>query len=188
VVGIRWVVSHWSTPEAAGFEKWFDHTAFTSVTKPAIFIVAHPVYYGPLILALLLRWNDVVALVHRHGPGLVSVFVLSLLFWMDCESRHSLHFFALMLPFGIKVLDERHLDRRTLGVLAVLTVLATKLWLTLPPTVGRNSWDFPNQTLFMSQGPWMANFMYFVQGVIVVLIAFWLHRRLSSAERASASP
>lgn len=192
VFAIRTVLTRWSVPESAGFDRWFNDTGVLSTTKPAIFAVAHAVYFGPFVIVLALRWRAVCALLHQRGAGLVASAVLALVFGIDSEARHAYSFIALLFPFAIKALDDVDLDDKTLGILAVLCVVYSKLWIKLPPTVGSPSWDFPNQTVFLSQGPWMNNMMYLVQGLVVAATAVWLHRAIRRREaermRRPASP
>lgn len=187
VFAIRTALTRWSVPESAGFERWFNDTGVLSTTKPGIFAVAHAVYFGPFVVVLALRWRAVCALLHRHGAGLVASAVLALVFGVDSEARHAYTFVALLFPFAVKALDDVDLDGKTLSVLAVLCVLYSKLWITLPPTVGSPSWDFPNQTVFLSQGPWMNNMMYFVQGAVVAATTYWLYRAIRRRETELAA-
>lgn len=188
MLAVRTALVRWSVPESAGFDRWFNDTGVLSTTKPGIFAVAHAVYFGPFVVVLALRWRTVCALLHRHGAGLVASAVLALVFGIDSEARHAYAFVALLVPFAIKALDDVDLDDKTLGILAVLCVVYSKLWIELPPTIGTPSWDFPNQVVFLSQGPWMNNMMYFVQGLTVAGTTIWLKRaiRLREAELAGS--
>lgn len=177
-----------SVPEIAGAETWFKFTVISTTWKPGIFLLAYVVYFGPMILVLLLRWRDVTSLLARHGAGLVAATVLGTVFGIDCEERHGYTFLALVMPFALKVLDDAIVDVRALTKLAVLSAVFSKLWITLPPYPTGTTWDYPAQTVFLSQGPWMSNMMYLLQGVVVVLIAIWMHRVLQQPDRALAAP
>ncbi len=182
LVAIKYAQARWSAPELMGFNLWFNTTVMLTTLKPGIFLLAYVVYFGPLILLALLRWRDVVALLQQRGAGLVAVGVLAALFGLDSEERHGYTFLAIILPFVVKVLDDLDLDRKTMIQLALVSTLFSKFWLTLPPDVPGAAGDFPAQTVFMSQGPWMSNMMYLVQLPIVVLVGLWLRTVIMRAE------
>lgn len=183
---LRWALARWSVPEQAGFGRWFNDTAVLSVTKPGIFGVAHAVYFGPLVIALAVRFRAVVDRVLEQGVGLGAAVVLAVLFGVDSEARHAYTFVALVLPFAVKALDEANLDERAIAILAVISVVASKLWLTLPVTVGYPAEELPNQLAFLSQGPWMSDRMYFLQGAVTIAIGVWLSRAIRQGEPAAA--
>lgn len=178
VIAVRVIIARASVPDVQGFGQWLEVTGIFTTTKPASFVVGHVVYYGPLLLVLGLRWREVCALVRRQGLGMVGVAMLAVLFGLDSEARHSFTFVALLMPFGIKVLDGIAFGRRTAIVLAVLTLIASKLWLRLPGWLEAPLWAMPNQLVFMSQGPWMANWAWALQGAIALAAGIWMHRVL----------
>jgi hypothetical protein len=186
VVIVRYATVKLSVPGKAGFSVWFSDTAILATMKPGIFTLAYVIYFGPLFLVLVLRWSRVVALMARHGIAIIAAMVIGVVFGADSEERHGYTFVALAFPFAVKLLDELDLDAAALRIFAVLTVVFSKIWITLPPDVRQPSWDFPNQTLFLSQGPWMSNLMYVVQGAVVVGVAVWLHRVMKARESKPA--
>lgn len=185
LLAVQWFQRKASVPEVAGAETWFKFTVISTTWKPGIFLLAYAVYFGPMILIVLLRWREVSALLARHGAGLVSATVLGTVFGVDCEERHGYTFLALVMPFAFKVLDDLELDLRTVTKLAIASAVFSKLWITLPPYPTGPSWDYPAQTVFLSQGPWMSNMMYLVQGTVVVLLGVWMHRALARPSHAA---
>lgn len=182
LVAVKYAQARWSVPEVRGFDGWIKSTALFSTLKPGIFLLGYVVYFGPVILVALLRWRAVVALLQQRGAALVAIGVLAALFGLDSEARHGYTFMALILPFVVKVLDDLDLDRKTMAQLALVTALFSKFWLTLPPDVPGAAGDFPAQTVFMSQGPWISNMMYLVQLPVVVLVGFWLRALMMRRE------
>ncbi len=176
----------WSVPEPAGFEMWLQDTSIMSTWKPGVFLLAYAVYFGPLIIVFLLRWRHVVEIMKSYGGGILSIAILGTLFGVDAEERHGYTFLAIVLPFALKALDDLDLPARVIRILAILCVVFSKVYITLPGDVFGNSWDFPAQAVFMSQGPWMANTMYLLQGAIVLLVAAWLYWEIKKREREKA--
>jgi hypothetical protein len=185
VVLVRYAQARWSVPQEMGFSVWIRDTAIMTTFKPGIFLLAHVIYFGPLVALAALRWRAVVTHMRSYGPGLLVVCGLAVLFGLDSEARHGYAFAAIVLPFTLKVLDDLELERKTLIGLALTSVAFSRLWLTLPPDLPGAAAEFPAQTVFMSQGPWMSNVMYLVQLPIVGLFVFWLHRQVVRRERAA---
>jgi hypothetical protein len=187
LISVKYAQARWSVPEARGFDTWMTSTALFSTFKPGVFLLGYVVYFGPIVLVTVLRWRDVVALLQRHGAGLVVIGMLGALFSLDSEARHGYTFVAIILPFVVKVVDDLNLPRKALIQLALLTAVFSKVWLTLPPDVPGPAGDFPAQTVFMSQGPWISNMMYLVQMPIVLLVGFWLRALMLRRDVALAA-
>jgi hypothetical protein len=186
VAAIRYAQARWSVPQEMGFSVWIRDTAIMTTFKPGIFLLAHAIYFGPLVVVAALRWHALVGHMRSCGPGLLVVCGLAVLFGLDSEARHGYAFAAVVLPFALKVLDDLELERKTLIALALTSVAFSRLWLTLPPDIPGAAAEFPAQTLFMSQGPWMSNVLYLVQLPVVGLFAWWLQRTLARRERERA--
>jgi hypothetical protein len=187
LVGVRYAQARWSVPQEMGFGVWISDVAIMATFKPGIFLLAHVIYFGPLVVLAALRWQALVAHMRACGPGLIVVCGLAVLFGLDSEARHGYAFAAVVLPFALKVLDDLDLARKALVVLALTSLAFSRLWLTLPPDIPGAAADFPAQTVFMSQGPWMSNVMYLVQLPIVGLFGWWLHHTLARRERERAA-
>jgi hypothetical protein len=179
LLAIRYVQARWSVPQSMGFGVWMRDTAIMTTFKPGIFVLAYVIYFGPLVALALLRWRDVIAAMRAHGPSLLVVSVLAVLFGLDAEARHGYAFVAVVLPFVLKVLDDLELEPKALWGFGLVSVASSKLWLTLPPDIPGPAAQFPAQAVFMSQGPWMSNVMYLVQLLLVGLFVFWLHRAVA---------
>ena len=78
----------------------------------------------------------------------------------------------MLLPFIVKATDRLGWGPRQYGLIAGISLLFSKVWLSTNqgPFVG-NQFDFPDQYLFMTHGPWISHGMYVVQGVIFLAAA-----------------
>lgn len=145
----------------------------TAVQQPGIFLVAHTVHYGPLVLLLLFLWRPISASIARTGTGLVLCFVLAVLLSAGSESRKLMNFYpAAVLFLAQAAAPIFHSRGRMLG-LAVLSVFFSKIWLPMDgpldlPGVGEIGW----RTLYRStQGPWIDDAWWAGQGILVLATA-----------------
>lgn len=163
-------------------------TAYTSIQKPAAFLVAHVMFLGPVLLVLVMRWRAVVDLVRRSGPGLVCVAGLGAIVFLNSESRHLWNLAAMFVPFAVKLLDDLSWTRRQFLWLGALTLASSNVWLTYEDPIWPEALQLPGQLFFMTNGPWMTFPTYAVQLAIVVVFGFWLARQLWPTNRPTPSP
>jgi hypothetical protein len=154
----------------------------SSVAKPGIFLVAHVVYFGPIVLATVFLWPQVCERIRRQGLATVIVGGAAVLLSVASESRQLLSFLPLLAAFVVQAIDDLPKRRwRDMTLLATGVVLS-KCWLPLnvgPPT--GSLLEFPDQLYFMNQGPWMSNLAFLIQGAIVLVFATvfgWMYRGL----------
>jgi hypothetical protein len=157
--------------------------AYTSIQKPAAFLVAHVAFLGPVLLLLVMRGRAVMALARRSGPGLVVVAGLGAVLFLNSESRHLWNVAAMFIPFAVKLLDELSWTPRQFVGLSILTLASSNVWLTYEDPIWPDALQLPGQLFFMTNGPWMDFGPYVVQGVIVAGFGLWLARQLSAAGR-----
>lgn len=150
---------------------------YTSTAKPAISIVAHVLWFGPIALVLYLRWRAVSEKLHAIGAGLTLAVLASLPMVLGSESRHAFMLAALLLPFAIQILDEARLGRGALVAFAVVSLLYSRIWLPFGGALG-DPREFPAQLVYMIQGPWMANATYLAQAIAVGATALFVARIL----------
>jgi hypothetical protein len=156
-------------------------TIMTSVARPAAFLVADAVFYGPIILLIVVLWRPTCRLLQRHGVGLTLAAVMGVLLGLCSEPRSLVNTLALFVPFTV-VAAEPLLRRATLTWFVILALISSKFWLTIntrPLTEDLSSYS----RLFYSYGPYIPTPVYFLQAAIVLLTAglFWFACRRPSA-------
>ena len=140
-----------------------------SIAKPGVFLLAHIIYFGPILLLAIFLWGAVCRLVHDHGIGLTLSLTFAAISAVDSESRHLLGYFPLLAPFVVKATDNLNWDLAACTVFAGCSLLLSKVWLTINPLPNdRLFLDFPWQRYFMSLGPWMSGRAYLAQTAAVV--------------------
>src|SRR6185295_14699796 len=135
--------------------------------RPLLFLVAHVVYYGPIVLLLVILWKPFCRAIHKQGLGLTLFILVNMPLTLTSESRGSisvLPFFVTFLVVASEKLQWRTSYYWTIGAIALVF---SKVWFTMNnPTVEGEILKFPAQNLFMNIGPWMANIPYVIQGSI----------------------
>jgi hypothetical protein len=148
------------------------------VIQPAIFYVAHVVFFGPIIVFVILLWRDIVAAARKIGLGLLLAIAVTMALSLNSESRHLTLAIVPVIFLAAKVLERFKVSKDECILFGVVSLLYSKVWMLMnignvPPD---NVLIMPWQRYFMSCGPWMSNSMYVVQGtfVLVTTVALWL--------------
>lgn len=173
LVAIRQVQSSWAGAHSnLGLRQLLPQTAYATAAKPGVFLVAHVAYFGPMFLLALFLWRPICRLLNQYGAGLVLAVCAGFVLSLNSQSRFVLNVWVMLVPFIVKATDELDWGPRQYSLIVVLSLLTSKVWLTTNhgPYVG-NQFEFPDQYLFMSHGPWISHTMYIVQGTIFVAAA-----------------
>lgn len=177
---------------AIGASSFFKVACLRSLAKPAIFLVAHAVYFGPLLFMMAFAWPQVCRVIRKHGLGVTLTMVFCLLMSITSESRHLLCFIPLLVAVTIQAIDTMPRSRWYDFLVVATAILASKIWFPInqAPFQGPLT-EFPYQYYFMNQGPWMSGYAYAVQGsaALVVLALFgFLYVSPNSRCAADATP
>lgn len=172
LLAIELVTIALSSGEPGPTRLFFVTILLESITKPLIFIVAHPIYYGPLLILTCFLWKPICRLMHQHGIGLVVVMIVGVVLSINPESRRHIALLPFFAAFTVKAAESLRWNASRSWLVAGLSLIFSKIWLPINtgPLEG-NPLDFPLQRYFMNHGPWMSNEMYLIQGGIVLLTA-----------------
>jgi hypothetical protein len=135
--------------------------AVSSVAQPLIGIVAHVVFFGPLIVVACISWRGVCRAARECGLGVVVVLVLAVILSPGSESRQLISLFPFVALLTVKAVEGIVSSKTHLAVFGVAAFLFSKVWMRI--NVGPMGGDyraFPAQLLFMNLGPFMSNSMY----------------------------
>jgi hypothetical protein len=191
VIGAATGLQAWLAPAPSPLPlaEFLRMTAYTSIQKPAAFLVAHVMFLGPVLLLMVMRGRAVIDLARRSGPGLVVVAGLGVILFLNSESRHLWNVAAMFVPFAVKLLDELSWTPRQFLALGALTLASSNVWLTYEDPIWPDALQLPGQLFFMTNGPWMTIATYAVQVAIIAAFGLWLARQLRAGKRrAVATP
>jgi hypothetical protein len=154
---------------------FLDMSLFLSVQRPAAFLVAHLVFFGPWIAFALVRWPSVCRAAARVGPGLLAVLGAAFLAGTNSESRR---LFAV-LPFVafavVPGLDSRWSPAR-LATFAGLTIFGSRVWSTAVQL------PLPDlEPIAACEGPWMPIGQYQLALSLLVVGAGWAWHLVNTA-------
>ncbi len=148
------------------------------IIQPGIFYVAHVVFFGPVIVLVVLLWEDIVAQAREYGLGLLLVMGFAMALSLNSESRHLTMVIVPVIFMTAKVFEHYKITKQECILFCIVSLLYSKVWMLMnigdvPPD---NVLVFPWQRYFMNCGPWISNTMYVVQGVIVVVttVVLWV--------------
>lgn len=147
-----------------------------AVLRPANFLLAHVVYFGPIVLLAIFYWRSVCRQVNLLGQGFLVAVTIGIVHSIDAESRHMVSVLPLLIPVVVKAIDHRGWSWPQYGCIGVLALFMSKFWLTINqgPFTG-NALVFPDQYYFMSHGHAMNDDMYFIQGAVILAAAVLIY-------------
>jgi hypothetical protein len=145
-------------------------TVFTSISRPAVFYLAHVIFYGPLFLVAPFVWRQVCKLIQAESTGLSLCAVLGVVLSLLSESRCLINLVPFFVPFIVKATERLTWRSSQYGFLTIIALLISKVWLRInsSPLTG-DVLKVPDQYYYMSHGPFMSNEMYLLQGGAVLL-------------------
>jgi hypothetical protein len=168
--------------------RFVTDTLFSSVTQPGIFCLAHILFFGPMLILVPFLWGPMCRSIQRRGAGLTLCFALALAIGAGSESRKLMNFFPFVALFLAERLDRSVRGAWHVGMLAILSLLVSKVWLPmgqdLPvPLLGTIPW----RSLYVSsRGPWIDHASYVLQGAFVSIVAVLVYRSFGPVLRRRA--
>ncbi|QHT69353.1 hypothetical protein GXP67_23285 [Rhodocytophaga rosea] len=153
------------------YKGFLANVVIEAITNPLVFLVAHFVYFGPVFLLALYFGKDFIRQVNTYGTGLHAFVLLYLLLGAGSESRQFINAWPVFVLILCVALEKYTFPRLFLIAIVIFSLLVSKFWYRInTETFGGDFLDFPYQQYFMSQGPWMSDTMYIVQGSIALAI------------------
>ena len=182
--GIRAIQHRFAAPGVNEYPiaKYFSVSVYTSIMYPLAHLVAHIMYFGPILFLTLFYWKRVAA-ESKKFLGLAMCLLFCLCNSLNAESRGIINFYPMLVLLTVLAIDQGHLSRKYLWTFFLCSAVLSKVWLTIGPmNLNGSNVLLDNQLLFMNNGPAMSGAMYVVQGTVVLLlgIAFYYHQRLSA--------
>jgi hypothetical protein len=136
----------------------------SSLLQPGIFIVAHTIYFGPIVLFCFLCWKSFTKMVYKFGLGLIFAISVGLMLSLLSESRGHMLLLPMLIPFFALIVDQKPWRGIHFVLLAGLSLLLSKAWLPF------NNMYNPIELYFSQIGPWMKPNPYIINLVTVVIL------------------
>lgn len=163
-------------PTVMDTKTYVKMVSLIAVMRPANFLLAHVVYFGPIVLLAMFFWKAACRQAHLLGHGFVVALMGGIIHSIDGESRHMVAVLPMLVPIVVKATEGRGWRQPQYLCLGILALLMSKCWLTINqgPFTG-NVYSYPDQYYFMSHGHSMNDQMYLLQGGVVVLSAMLIY-------------
>jgi|GEM_PF-1326986 len=165
------------------------------VVKPAAFLIAHALYFGPIVILAVMFFRQWIIGALKTSSGLYLSLLLTLVMALDTESRH-LVFSLPMLVFAVcRAIEDLHPRLEFVIIYAAAALLMSKVFLpiNLAPFEGRFM-EFPFQFYYMHHGPWMSWIGYFLQlglallGFAMIVLAARSARKAQGTAHVAQEP
>lgn len=182
----RWLVAALTSGvESVTFAKFVPYTFFLSTTRPGIFLVAHVIYFGPVLLLVPLVWSRLRAQLLLWGPGAQLYLIVGLMVAACPDSRQSMLLLPMLVVPTVKALDEqRRISWRLVAGMGSLALVMSRFWLpfnqptSAPPVDPLHAgWDIGRY--YETQGSYMTEPYYVAGAVFCLLLGALLHHWLS---------
>ena len=153
-------------------------------------IVTHAVFWGPIVLLILLCWEKFCVELRKLGLGITVVVALSLPLGLVAEPR----FITLTWPIAVLglTLTFEDMERRASFkyIFAGLTVDFAQFWMKVntapwPKPDEEGLFELPKQIYFMHYGLWLS-WPFFWGELLVVTLSVLLLRRSIGCKARSA--
>lgn len=161
--------------EVGDFALWAILTH--GIVAPGRFVVAHVMYFGPLLIVAALLWPRIARLGAEWGYGLLAVLAIGAAHSIETESRHMMFYWPFVGVLAGWAVQDRfpQLSTGVLLAFGALCFLVSRAWLPIGGHPVGNVPDpqnsFADQRYFMTQGPWLTHEWYAVQLVAMLFVA-----------------
>ena len=148
-----------------------------SIQRPLVFFVGHVVYFGPLVILMMLLWKSICKIIFQYGIGLTLFFLINIIISINSESRQLIFALPFFVAFTVKTLEPIQIKPYYYWIFGVIALLYSKVWYSLE---GINTFDwhitddffsFPFQRYLMNIGSYMNAQMFFLQGTVILVTA-----------------
>jgi hypothetical protein len=159
------------------------HSFREAIRLPGIFLVAHLVFFGPIIALAVLKWWEACAIARRLGPAFVVAVLLTAAVALMSESRQLMGNIAFVVIPVIAAVQIGGNERRLLAIFLLTALVLSRVWVVFDPDAliysVREYQNYPWQHFFGAMGPKMTFHLYVVHlaGFIAVLFVFYFGMR-----------
>lgn len=165
---------------------------YCATSRPLQFLIGHILYFGPVVLLLMLLFIPFCRQIHKMGLGIFLIVAFGLCQSINSESRQAINLLPFFVVPFVLLLEGFVISKKLLWATALFSIFYSRLWLPinfyLPsldakaaesfPIVGSIQ-SLPAQLYFMNFAPWASNKFYilhvFIVLVTTLIFAFIIH-------------
>lgn len=160
------------------------NTLLGGVVKPAGFLVAHSVFFGPALLLLILTWRRAVRALSVYGVGPVAMILVYVVLGITVEARILLNEWPFFVLLAAVMVDKLEWRAREAWIFAALAVVTSRVWFPVFHGEYTGDWrKYPDQFYGMSLGLKMTLLSYSVMAAAFVVVGLVLLRLVRRSGR-----
>lgn len=168
---LHWIKVNYGIPLAYGFYQDFWMMFVLSVVKPAISLVSHVVYFGPIFILFIFFIRQVMKTSYEASYGLFCFLILTLAMSLSSESRFLMFNIPVFVYLICKTMSSMRISANFVKFYAVLSLIMSRFYIG---TTAYNNFPFQG-LLFQITGPWMPWSGYWFNVILVCLSAFLIY-------------
>jgi hypothetical protein len=148
---------------------------------PLQFLETSFLYYGLLLVLVIIFWKQLVPLLGQYGFGYLVVIIYTVVFSTQAESRFVINMIPFFLFPLMSLLDKKAMKKWVPHLFIFLQLIISKFWYPFNAPGIEESFDkrdflnFPAQRYYMNQGPWQSFDMYLLFGAIFLLVLVFVY-------------
>lgn len=105
------------------------HTALRSTALPFVFLEAHFLYFGLIVVLLIFNWKRAIAVYERLGIGFMLIIAMCLILCVNPESRYMIYLLPFVaIPF-MAIVDQMKLRTWVSWLFLYMQLLLSRFWL-----------------------------------------------------------
>jgi len=154
----------WARPSSLPQGLAFVHLVDSGLLHPAVALVAHVSYFGPIMLIPLIFPKLFKQELERLDLPLRWTAMLALSMLVASESRTAIVGLPMIILLCVRTLNDRRITTTGIAAIGMLALLWSKVWFTINQgKMDGELLEFPMQRFFMHIGPWMGTQAYLIQ-------------------------
>lgn len=138
----------------------------SSIKAPGLFLIAHFVFFGPVIVLAIAHWQAACAVAQRLGPGFLAATLLTVVLALGAESRQLMPHIAFVTVAVVAAVGVPRRPLLAIAAFALVSVGLSRIWVVMDLEKLVFSADaylaYPWQSYFGAIGYWMRFDLYLI--------------------------
>ena len=145
-----------------------------SISKPFSFLVAHFMYFGPIILLMIFYYKKMIAEIPKYGWQYFVFIFIYLILGIGSESRQFMNAWPAFIILFVIAINQINFNKNHVVAFVIISLFQSHFWLKInrPKIYESYIYDkFPEQFYFMHHGPFASDTSYLINAATFVLFA-----------------
>lgn len=170
LLSLTLIAGAWAKPSPFTLPYFASHSIAYGLAHPAVFVVAHVIYFGPVFLLALFFWKTLKQQVIQLPLPLFWSMMLILSMLIRSESRTMIAGLPFIIHAVAMALKDLKWQWWQQVAIVVVSLAMSKCWFTINNgEMTAALLEFPMQRYMMHIGPWMSTTGYLINLTVVVV-------------------